>query len=165
MKASILLGIALLWSLAACSGNDDQSEFEKEAYRDPFGYTETNNQGTIISVDDDDWRVSPFYQGLVDINPPFPNPASIGSPINFEVNIVGIQSVAGLDVQIRYPNNQWNNLYLSFDSPLPPGINTFQLDPVTLGQFGTAESARGLHRIFFFDFNQRLISYGDILVE
>lgn len=158
----IPLLVFLLW---ACTSNDAQDEFEREAYQAASGYTQTDAQGQVLELDEDDWRISPLYQGLVNINPPFPNPANVGSPINFEITILGIQSVPGLDVQIRYPNNQWNNLYRSFDNPLPTGATAFQIDPIQLGEFGTVESARGLHRIYFFDFNQRLISYGDILVE
>ena len=155
----------MLSPLLACTRNDAQDEFEREAYQAPSGYTQTNAQGEVLEIDENDWRISPLYQGLVNLNAPFPNPANVGSPINFEITILGIQSVPGLDVQVRYADNRWNSLYRSFDNPLPTGATSFQIDPIQLGEFGTVESARGLHRVYLFDFNQRLISYGDILVE
>lgn len=165
MKLVHFILTTVLFLFLSCSSNDAQEEFEREAFRSPSGYTEVNAQGQIINTDPDDWRISPLYQGLIHVNPPFPNPASIGSPINFEINVIGIQSVPGLDVQVRYDNGTFNNLYTSFINPLPAGVTTFQIDPIQLGQFNNAESARGLHRVFLFDLNQRLISYGDIQVE
>ena len=149
----------------ACTSSSDQRDFESEAYRDPSGITETDFSGDILSTDPDDWRVSPIYQGLIDIKPPFQNPAQLGSPINFEVQVLGIQGVAGLDVLVRLNNNRLASIYTSTDNPLEPGITTFRIDPITLSQDGSDNLALGLHRVYFFDFDGRLISYGDIEVE
>tara|TARA_R110002096_G_scaffold324349_1_gene518367 strand:+ start:13271 stop:13780 length:510 start_codon:yes stop_codon:yes gene_type:complete len=169
MKSIHFLLLLTISTLFACSGNKEQRDFENEAYRSPSNITYTNIQGEITNTDPDDWRISPFYQGLVEIqptySPPYPNPAQLGSNLNFEISVTGVQPVNGLDIQIRFDDNTWRNIYSSFDNPLPIGLSTFQIDPLTLGQFNTPESAKGLHRIFLFDFNQRLISYGDILVE
>lgn len=155
--------------LTACGNNDEQRRFEREAYRSPEGFTKTNLQGEVLSIDPDDWRISPYYQGLIEIQPiytpPYPNPVTLGTNLRFEIGVTGVQSVNGLDVQIRYGNDTWKNLYSTFGTSLPPGLTTFQIDPITLGQFNTPESAKGLHRIFIFDFNQRLITYGDIRIE
>lgn len=165
MKLIPQLLLISFFILLGCTGSDDQRDFESEAFRSPSGITQTNSQGEILSADPDDWRSSPFFQGLVEVAPPFPNPATLGSPINFEVQVTGIQGVSGLDVRIRYSNGQWNNLYQSNDNQLQPGLTTFQINPIALSQDGSDNLARGLHRIYFFDFNQRLISYGDIEVE
>lgn len=153
----------------ACGGSDEQRRFEREAFRPPEGITKTNTQGEVQEEDPDDWRISPYYQGLVEIQPlyapPYPNPVPLGSVLNFEIGVMGIQPVSGIDVQVRYPDDTWKNLYSTIGNSMPPGITTFQIDPVTLGQFGTPTSAKGMHRIYIFDFNQRLITYGDILVE
>ncbi len=151
--------------LSACSSSDEQREFESEAFRDPSGITQTNAQGEVIADDPDDWRVSPFYQGLIEIQSPFQNPAQLGTPVNFEVRVTGVQGVNGLDVRVRYPNGNLGNIYTSTQNPLDPGITTFQIDPIAFSQDGSDNLARGLHRLFFFDFDQRLISYGDIEVE
>ncbi len=166
MKFFPVLLISLSFIIISCSGNDAQRDFESDAYNStPSGITRTSSQGEVISVDPDDWRISPFFQGLVEITPPFANPAQLGTPINFEVQVTGVQGVSGLDVQVRYSNGDWNNLYLSNDNPLQPGLTTFQINPIALSRDGSDNLARGIHRIFFFDFNQRLISYGDIEVE
>lgn len=169
MKSIHFLLILTISLLLACTGNEEQRDFESDAYRSPSGITRTNMHGEVISKDDDDWRISPYFQGLVEIQPlytpPYPNPVTLGTSLHFEIGVTGIQPVNGLDVQIRYSDNRWKNIYSSLSSTLPPGLTTFRIDPLTLGQLGTAESAKGLHRIYFFDFNERLITYGDILVE
>ncbi|MEP1304382.1 MAG: hypothetical protein ABJK11_15240 [Balneola sp.] len=148
-----------------CTSNDAQREFESEAYRQPSGITQTTAQNEVLSIDPDDWRISPFFQGLIEIIPPFQNPAQLGIPINFEVRVTGVQGVSGLDVMVRYPNGNFNSIYLSNNNPLDTGVSTFRIDPIVFSQDGSDNLARGLHRVFFFDFNQRLISYGDIEVE
>lgn len=158
-----LLVIIIL--LSACIKDEAQTEFENEAYRVPSGITQTSAQNEVLSVDPDDWRVSPFFQGLVEVLPPFQNPAQLGTTINFEIRVTGVQGVSGLDVMVRYPNGKFSTIFLSNDNPLEPGLTTFQINPIALSQDGSDNLARGLHRIFFFDFNQRLISYGDIEVE
>ncbi|MEQ8578500.1 MAG: hypothetical protein RIC57_14135 [Balneola sp.] len=158
----ILISVFLFLS---CTSNDAQREFESEAYTDPSGITRTSAQGEVISIDPDDWRISPFFQGLMEVTPPFQNPAQLGTALNFEYQVTGVQGVSGLDVRVRYPNGSLHNIYSSSNNPLEPGIKTFQIDPIALSQDGSDNLARGLHRIFFFDFNQRLISYGDIEVE
>lgn len=154
---------------SACDNSNEQQDFESEAYRNPSGITKTNLQGKVLEKDDDDWRISPYFQGLVEIQPlytpPYPNPVKLGTALHFEIGVTGVQPINGIDVQVRYPDNTWKNLYTTLGNSLPPGLTTFQIDPITLGQFNTPESAKGLHRIFFFDFNQRLITYGDIQVE
>lgn len=149
----------------SCSSSDAQLDFESEAYSDPSGITKTSAQGEVINIDPDDWRTSPLFQGLIEITPPFQNPAQLGTPINFEVRVTGVQGVSGLDVLVQFPNGAFFNIYTSSSNQLEPGLTTFQVNPIELSQDGSDNLARGLHRIFFFDFNQRLISYGDIEVE
>lgn len=151
--------------LSACTSNEAQTEFEREAYRSPSGFTQTTSQGEVLTIDPDDWRISPFFQGLVEVIPPFQNPAQLGTAINFEIQITGVQGVSGLDVRVGFPNGSISNIYTSNSNPLEPGLTTFQINPIALSQNGSDNLARGLHRIYFFDFNQRLISYGDIKVE
>lgn len=160
-----LIVFALLLS-TGCTSSDAQQEFESDAYGSPSAITATSSQGEVISTDPDDWRTSPFFQGLVNVTPPFQNPAQLGSLINFEIQITGVQGVSGLDVRVRFSNNNsLSSIYSSSNNSLEPGIETFRIDPITLSPDGSDNLARGLHRIFFFDFDGRLISYGDIEVE
>ncbi|MTI88806.1 MAG: hypothetical protein FH748_12635 [Balneolaceae bacterium] len=160
-----LLFVTLGTLLLSCTNNDAQREFEEQAYQQPSNITQTNDSGTITSADNDDWREGPLFEGLIDIRPPFPNPVDVSSVINFEFEVTGVQSVNGLVLTIRYTDGSFGNVYFNQQTPLPPGISAFQINPAELGQFGTVESARGLHRVYLFDLNNRLISYGDIKVE
>ncbi|MBD3616052.1 MAG: hypothetical protein HUJ22_05715 [Gracilimonas sp.] len=154
-------------SLMSCSRNDDQVKFEKEAYSAPAGYTETNFQGEVQSEDPDDWRISPLYQGTVRVNPPFPNPVTTDQPVNFEIEVISVQqSINGLFVVTRNNDGTLKSppLYERFET-LDQGLTTFTINPIEFGFQGSPEGARGLHRVFIFDGNQQMISYGDIMVE
>lgn len=147
-----------------CTRNDAQREFEEEAYSFPNNYTKTTAQGQVESVDEDDWRISPLFQGLIEINPPFPNPVATNQAIQFEVEVTGIQSVSGIEVLVRFDDNSFRSVYQNFET-LQPGLTTLQINPIELAQFGNPEGARGLNRLFIFDGKSQMISYGDVLVE
>lgn len=170
MKKLYLPFFVLLFALLSlnCTRNDDQRDFEQEAYRIPQNFTRTTAQGEVTSVDEDDWRIAPLFQGLIEIEPPFPNPSNTTSAIQFEIEITGVQSITGLEVIVFFddydPNYGSNVLYYE-NQTLQPGLTTFQINPIELGEEPVAESARGLHRIFIFDGRQQLISYGDIKIE
>jgi len=162
ISISIFLFSVLL--LAGCTRNDAQREFEKQAYTFPENFTQTTNQGAIQDADEDDWRTSPLFQGLVEIVPPYPNPANTSQAIQFEVNVPGVNSLNGLIVMTRFDDNDFRTMYQDFES-LPQGLTTFQINPIEFAEFGNVEGARGLNRVFIFSGNQQMISYGDILVE
>ncbi|HET8865892.1 MAG TPA: hypothetical protein VFM80_09340 [Gracilimonas sp.] len=157
--------ILLLFTLImGCTRNDAQREFEEQAYSAPNNFTETTSQGAIQSVDEDDWRTSPLFQGLIEIVPPFPNPVTTNQTVQFEVEVTGVQSVTGIEVLVRLADNNFRSLYQSFQT-LEPGLTTFPINPIEFGINGTPEAARGLNRIYIFNANNQMISYGDILVE
>jgi hypothetical protein len=158
-----LLLISLLL-LVSCTRNDAQRDFEKEAYAQPQNYTETTNQGAVQNLDEDDWRTSPLFQGLIEIVPPYPNPVSTNQAIQFEVEVTGVQSVNGLEVLVRLQDNSFRTLY-AFVETLQPGLTTFQINPIEFSEFGNPEGARGLNRVYIFNASQQMISYGDIMVE
>ncbi|WP_020401900.1 hypothetical protein [Gracilimonas tropica] len=158
---SVLLMLLLFGS---CTRNDDQREFEQQAYGLPSGFTETTNQGQVVEADPDDWRTSPLFQGLIEIVPVYPNPATTSQAVQFEVEVTGVQSVTGLEVMTRFPDNTFRSLYQDFGA-LDPGLTTFQINPLEFAQFGNPEGARGLNRVFVFDARGQMISYGDIMVE
>ena len=154
--------------MAGCTRNDDQREFEKEAYALPRDYTETTNQGAIVNVDEDDWRTSPLFQGLIVIKPPFPNPVRTDISLNLEIEVTfGNNSINGLQIVTFYNNDRSKPvvLYQDFET-LPNGqYSTINIDPKQFDKFGNPEGARGLNRIYIFNGNQQMISYGDIMVE
>ncbi|MEX0720263.1 MAG: hypothetical protein WD059_06315 [Balneolaceae bacterium] len=151
-----------------CTRNDEQREFEQEAYRPPNDFTETSPQGEVNSVDEDDWRISPLFQGLFEVRAPFPNPSNTTSAIQFEIEVTGVQSINGIEVIVFFddydPREGSNVLYFDTES-LPQGLTTFQINPLELGEISVPESVRGLHRIYIYDGRGQLISYGDIMIE
>ena len=160
--------ILLIFILAGCGQDDEQREFEQEAFQLPEGITETEGNGTIISEDPDDWRTSPFFQGLIFVEPAFPNPVSTSDQLSLEIEVSGIDAVSGLTVAVLIDdaaNAGFRTLYTNSQSPYPTGLTSIPINPIELGRFNTPESARGLHRLIIFDNRQNIISYGDVLVE
>ena len=132
----------------------------------PDNFTETTYDRQIISEDPDDWRVSPFYQGLVEVDPAYPNPIETTGQVNIDVDVTGIESVPGLEVFVYYhEQGVRDRIYESNQNPLPPGLTPINFSANELGRFETIESSLGLHRIILLDNNENVISYGDIMVE
>ncbi len=165
---AFLMAMLLLFSAAACGQNDDQRDFEREAFSLPDGITETDERGQIIdgNEDPDDWRIAPFFAGLVFIDPlPGPNPVPIGDRITFEISSPFIDGISFLEIIVLIQdgtNFQPRSVYGPARFELSESIS---IDPVLFGRTGTAESARGLHRIILLDGRDAVISYGDVLVE
>ena len=163
-----VLFVVLLFALSGCGQDDDQREFEQEAFQLPEGITETEGNGDIVSEDPDDWRTSPFFQGLVFVSPAFPNPVSIGDQLSLEIEVSGIDAVSGLTVAVLIDdaaNAQFRSLYTVNQNPLPPGLTSIPINPIELGRCNSPESARGIHRLIIYDNRQNIISYGDVRVE
>ncbi len=157
----------ILLFLSGCGQDDEQRKFEQQAFQSPSGITKTEN-GVPDSEDPDDWRTSPFFSGLIEITPPYPNPVLVSDQLTIEVNVSGIDAVSGLTVAVLIPDGDRSNIRVLRtvnENPLPPGLTTINLNPVQFGRFNNPESARGLHRIFFYDNRENIISYGDIRVE
>jgi len=164
----LVLFTLMILALSGCGQDDDQREFEQEAFQLPEGITETEGNGDIVSEDPDDWRTSPFFQGLVFVSPAFPNPVSIGDQLNLEIEVSGIDAVSGLTVAVLIDdaaNAQFRSLYTVNQNPLPPGLTSIPINPIELGRFNSPESARGIHRLIIYDNRQNIISYGDVRVE
>jgi|GEM_PF-177504 len=160
--------ILFLFATAGCGQDDDQREFEQEAFQLPDGITETKGNGDVISEDPDDWRTSPFFQGLIFVEPAFPNPVTISDQLNLEIDITGFDAVSGLTVTVlidNAANAPFRTLYTINENPLPPGFTSININPLELGRFNNPESARGIHRLIIFDNRQNIISYGDVIVE
>lgn len=144
---------------------DGQKTFERQAYREPNGITVTNQAGKVQSQDSDDWQISPYFSGLVQVEPAFPNPTFATGTMNIHVTVNAINAINGLMVGVYDPAYESRIIWSVYDSPLPPGLQVIQFNTMLLGRFNTIESARGLHRIILFDSNQNVVSYGDILIE
>ncbi len=160
----ILLAI-LLVSAISCTRNDAQQEFEQEAYRMPDGITETEYDGKVISEDEDDWRISPMFQGSLRIDaPPHPNPVQTSQVLNIEIYVLSQQAVSEIHVYVRYQDGSPQLVDSQFEIS-SPGVYSFRIDPLDFGEFRDPESARGDHRILIYNGRDQIISYGDVRVE
>ena len=147
---------------AACSQSGDQREFERQAFQLPDGITQTNGSGEIVNdnVDPDDWRVAPFFQGLVIVDPAFPNPVMTNQQLAIRVHLPFIENITHLDVYVLRNLNDYQFLRRQTAMTLVDII----LDPLDdIAQF--SENPLGLYRIIIFDNNDNVITYGDIEIE
>lgn len=164
-RKKLLLTLLLAFFIVHCSDNDDQRQFEREAMRAPDGITETDGSGALTGDQDpDDWRIAPFFQGLVEIDPAFPNPVMTNENVEIHIEITGIESVMGIEaVWIDEP--YFHILDEVEQAPLPPGLTVLRFPASRMGTTTNPESALGLKRVLIFDRNRNIISYGDIRVE
>jgi len=152
----------------SCSSNKGQNEFEKESLRTPNGYTHTDTQGKVVNneTDPDDWRIAPMYQGYVYVqSPAYPNPVKASPSVKIELMITGVQAVNGLYLYRRSVDGSYKLLTSQPQSPLPAGLAVLQFNSSQLSDNGTYSGAVGLHRVFVYDENFNIITYGDIKVE
>ena len=160
--SSLPLVVLVLLLIISCGGNDAQDSFEREAYALAENITETNFQGDIISRDDNDWRVSPYYTGIADISPAFPNPVPYVDTATLEVFINGSPLSSYMELGYLDDLGNWNQLEVS-ENISDFTLNTFRINPVQFG--ANADLAKGIYRLILLDGNQRIITYGDIMIE
>lgn len=153
--------------LLSCGHQDDQREFVKEAYSQPSGWVSTNFQGnpTGDSNDPDDWRTAPFFEGSIDIEPAYPNPANPNEQIYIDFNVDLPDAIMGIQaIVLHYSINQ---LFSELDgistSPLIPGLDRLQFSASLLSDSQATPS--GLYRIILIDNRENIVSYGDIMIE
>ena len=149
----------------SCSQSDEQREFENEAISLPENFTVTGDNGAIIDgqTDPDDWRTAPFFQGLVYINPAYPNPALSNGRINIDVQVVGLDGVSGLRVLAFDNETNLRFLYETPSSPLPPGLTSISINALDIARFD--ENPTGLYRIILEDREGNIVSFGDVKIE
>lgn len=152
-------------SFFSCTQSDEQRKFEREAVSPPDNFTETNENGTIVDEnrDPDDWRIGPFFQGVVYIDPPFPNPLLSNQRLNIQIQVTGLDGVSGLRVLVLYDGSSVRPLYEYPSSPVPTGLTSISLDAQDIARF--EENPSGLYRLLIEDFDRNIISYGDVKIE
>lgn len=161
----------LLLLIIACLGgcrNDDQDEFEKEAFRPPNGYTETNSSGEIIgSEDPGDWNISPMFEGYVRISiPARPNPVVIGEIVRIELELLSVDFINELIVVTFIDNNpNYRKTLYYYNNTSSDGFVDLSFDPIRFSRGNVGAEAQGLNRVFIFDQNDNLITYGDVEVK
>lgn len=168
-RRAILLSICIIagFIMISCNSNAGQNDFERQSLRTPSGYTHTNQNGQVDSsmVDPDDWRIAPMFQGFVYVSvPAYPNPVKSGI-VTIELQVTGIQAIDGMRLYKRNVNGQYQLLTSQPQAPLPAGVVVLKFSSVALSDNNTYSGAIGLHRVFIYDNNSNLITYGDIKVE
>lgn len=146
----------------SCSQSDEQREFEREAFSPPEDITETGDNGGD-NIDPDDWRVGPFFQGLIEVFPVSPNPVLTSNQIRIEVLVYGFDSINGLRILAYYGQNSFKPLREDHRSPLPPGTISYSIQAIDIAQFPA--NPQGLYRIILEDYKGNIISYGDVRIE
>ncbi len=159
----LILLLPVFLVMLSCTNNDAQSEFEQKAYSQPEGITQTDQNGNVVGDEDpDDWRTSPFYAGLAEIEPSFPNPLLYSETASLEVFLNGTPFTSILELGYFDFQDRWTQIDLEQD------ISEFSVSSLTIDPqfFGSNVSlARGTYRLIVFDGNQRVITYGDITIE
>ena len=161
--AILLLSFILL---AGCGQNDDQREFEREAFAAPDNFTETLGDGKIVREDPDDWRVSPFYQGLFFIDTPaYPNPVETTDQVRIQISnydrvVTSLRTIVWFSeegLELNVPSGSYDNFERN--------QTTISINPSELSRENTPESWVGLKRVILLDQDGNVISYGDIKVR
>jgi len=137
----LLTCFTLFFFLSSCSQNEDQREFERAAFSEASGFTRTNANGQVISEDPDDWRISPFFQGLIEVSSlPAPNPVLTNDRIIMNLLATGVEPVSGVVIYVYYRPNSIKVIPVDERSPLPPGLITINLNPLEIAEFISKDS-------------------------
>lgn len=158
----LLIPLLISASFLGCTNNDAQTEFERKAYAPADGITEIDTQRNIISEDEDDWRPSPLYNGLVDITPVYANPLPYGSTSNLDIYVKGTLLSSRIELYFLDLQNRPQFIQL-IDNVSEFSDSIFIINSQEFGS--NAELARGTYRLILFDGSQRIITYGDITIE
>ena len=141
-----------------CDSTEQQGAYEEQAFAVPSGVTQTDRYGEIISEDQDDWRTAPAYRSRVLIDPAFPNPASVGTPVAIPVRVVEFNAVQGGLELVSFDDNRIARRLADIRDARNPGAYVFKFNPVSLG-------VTGLVRVYIVDNLGGLVSYGDVQIE
>lgn len=157
--------LILAWALGACEDSAAQKKFESEARRTPNGITETDATGRIIRTDPDDWRISPYFQGFVEVQTPaYPNPTG-PERVTIDLFVTGMEAVNGIEAYGRTALGEPILLYEALDPNIQVGLVQVFINPSDFSRIGRYQDAIGLHRVFIYDRRGNLMTYGDIRVE
>ncbi len=158
--------------IAGCSKSNDQRDFENQAISaQPEGITRTNANGDVLDPDEDDWRISPFYAGLIRIEvPAYPNPVAYNSS-NLRIDLFltpNIEKANEIEVyafKLPGQNNIYGPLDVIQDLSSLSSLVTINLTGELVANSSGGSQASGIYRILIYDGRSNLISYGDVEVQ
>lgn len=144
---------------AGCDTQEAQRDFAAEAFSAPSGFVRTDANGVVLDEDLDDWRTAPAFDGIVFVEPAFPNPPG-ADIVTIPLSVRAFGAVAGgLALVMLDPNRPQTFITLAEETGArDPGAYILQFSPTSLQR-------RGLVRVFLVDGRRELVSYGDIFVE
>lgn len=154
--------VSNLLILSGCNQNSDQRDFEEQAFSEPSGITETDQNGRVIgSTDPDDWRIAPFFQGDIElIFPPSPNPVLSNDDLRIEIQVNFLERISGIYVRVF----RLSSFYQIDDRPqVSTGITPFTIPAKIIA--GGNSNPQGIYRIIIQDENENVITYGDVEIE
>jgi hypothetical protein len=163
---NLLLIVLIAFIFIACSKSDAQKEFENEAFRTPENITETTANGSLVengSVDPEDWRIGPDYQGLIRIDPAYPNPVNINSNLLIEVDFLFSNPVSELIVFTFQDPALELRFIDSFDQSSLGAIDVLNI-PAPQIALPSGVGTSPVYRIIITDQNENIITYGDVEV-
>ncbi|TNE73229.1 hypothetical protein EP331_05030 [bacterium] len=161
------LFIALFFSISliSCDIANQQDKFEQEAFKTPSGITQTTSDGVISSSDADDWRIAPLFGNAIEVmRPAYPNP-TVNQTVRVEFLVSGIDAVQGMVGYVLRQDRTLSHIYQNSNTTLPVGSIVVQIDPSLFAVSGNLSGAIGVHRLIFYDLNDRIITYGDVQVQ
>lgn len=161
-------------AVAACSRSEDQIEFERQAYQVPDNYTRTSAGGIVDTshVDETDWQIGPRFQAFIDVTiPAYPNPTR-NERVEVELLVSGSGSIDGI-YAYAYPEAHDFSHRRRLDEVDRTLRNletiVLSIDPADFAFNGVYSNAlqvnNGLHRLYIYDRNNNLITYGDIQLK
>jgi hypothetical protein len=165
------LGALLFFSTACSTNNKQQQNFRMKALQAPSGILAMNARGKHpkgSKNDAGDWQTAPDFNGLFEVvTPAFPNPVSFNSNFKILVNIKALNAVNGLYIYAFQQPSDFQSLtpIKIYQKTLETGLHTLTLSPQQFARNGGAGNIGNIYRIIFFDGQNRVITYGDVLVK
>lgn len=159
-----------LW-VAGCSENERQRDFEEEALSPPSGITAMTANGAPEEngeQDPSDWRTAPDFSGLFEVvTPAFPNPVSFNADFEILIDVKALDAIHGLYV---YAFQQPTDLSTAnplevHQATLAPGFQSIIISPQEFASSTGTGTFGNTWRIIFYDRRQKVITYGDVLIE
>ncbi|MGM0546790.1 MAG: hypothetical protein ACQEST_08710 [Bacteroidota bacterium] len=155
-----------------CSKSDDQRQFENESLQEPSNITETQSEGDITNEDPDDWRISPMYQGLINVGtglssfePPYPNPMDYNQDLNIQIYLSNIDNLDRIEVYaFEFVSDAGRSPIIVRDDISSPSLVSLRLDGQQISGKSGGSQANGLYRIRILDGDLNVITYGDVRI-
>lgn len=158
-RLALALAAVALGPACGTFDNEAQRTFENTALLlQPEGFTETADDGTVVSRDADDWRVGPAFVGRVQVvTPPVPNPADRSDRVAIQLYTQGVPGGLAL-----YTINARGDLLLIDERPDATAEGFYELS--FFGSEATGGGGNGLYRLVVLDGSQRVLTYGDVSI-